>query len=634
MPSSKRFPQSATLVQHIQEIPQPFKAPPVCQSLSPADNRPQIPKVSSQKTSRSGRAQKPLGTEQVSACLQQHPGSQSEAPKPSDQSDEDDEEPPRIVKEVFGEYTNYPDFPYLWDIEEFVVTKLTPDDWQWFQAAVEGRKGLHSWKYYYDKETETLTMAPPLPSHDMLDSATKQGYDEVAQQIPPAPESLRDRYNLEVIRGAGVSICLKDTDKNNKYPDALPGVDYANYIDFLGPVEVGNSQSLHGIGKPNVLDTLKSVGEQQLAVAGSEDMFPQLLGFKMYNVAYGRKASQPKLAVRRAKGKKGKGKSRLIVPTNEDGEEDTDNSQQVSSTVPVPSTAAARGGHASSATSTSTVSAVVTPAARGLSSVSSSSAMPAAAAGACVCYNEEAYNAMLARTSHTVSGRYKTLLQDNSGMASMLLPGCGPWMSGDKELTGGLRVLMFHVHKDDFNLFVTMLAQAKTIAESSHAAAEALWINSHFAIPVLPLDWYTGQLCGLLDQFLLKLDTSYCIILAKIARIWTSTEMINTLLAEGDPEVLEDLMSYVNTLRNVQLNFTPVLKAILRELPVGMRLYARHRAGESTELGVAKTDTALIASTSQLSMAQIRAMTDELRKRKREEHDEGEVRSRQDPSVD
>ena len=91
-------------------------------------------------------------------------------------------------------------------------------------------------------------------------------------------------------------------------------------------------------------------------------------------------------------------------------------------------------------------------------------------------------------------------------------------------------------------------------------------------------------------------------------------------------------MNYVDTLRNVQLDFTPVLKAILRELPVGMRLYARHRAGESTELGVAKTDTALTASTSQLSMAQIRAMTDELRKRKREEHDEGEARSRQDPN--
>ena len=99
-------------------------------------------------------------------------------------------------------------------------------------------------------------MAPPLPCHDMLASATKQGYDEVAQQIPPAPESLRDGYNLEAIRGAGVSICLKDTDENNKYPDALPGVDYANYIHFLGPVEVGNSQSLHGIGKPNVLDTV------------------------------------------------------------------------------------------------------------------------------------------------------------------------------------------------------------------------------------------------------------------------------------------------------------------------------------------------------------------------------------------
>ncbi|EPS99837.1 hypothetical protein FOMPIDRAFT_1016789 [Fomitopsis schrenkii] len=200
-------------------------------------------------------AQKPPGTEQVSARLQQRPGSQSEAPEPSDQSDEDDEEPPRIVKEVFGEYTNDPDFPYLWDIEEFVITKLTPDDWQRFQDTVEGRKGLHSWKYYYDKKTETLTMAPPLPCHDMLASATKQGYDEVAQQIPPAPESLRDRYNLEAIRGAGVSICLKDTDENNKYPDALPGVDYANYIHFLGPVEVGNSQSLHGIGKPNVLDT-------------------------------------------------------------------------------------------------------------------------------------------------------------------------------------------------------------------------------------------------------------------------------------------------------------------------------------------------------------------------------------------
>lgn len=229
-------------------------------------------------------------------------------------------------------------------------------------------------------------------------------------------------------------------------------------------------------------------------------MFPQLLGFKMYNVAYGRKASQPnlKLAVRRAKGKKGKGKSRLIVPTNEDGEEDADNSQQVSSTVPVPPTAAARGGRASSAASTSTafaaststasavststVSAVVAPAAHGPSSVSSSSATPAAPAGARVRYNEEAYNAMLARTSHTVSGRYKTLLQDGSGTASMLLPGCGPWMSGDKELTGGLRVLMFHVHKDDFNLFVTTLAQAKKLAESNHAAAEALWINSHFAI--------------------------------------------------------------------------------------------------------------------------------------------------------
>lgn len=97
----------------------------------------------------------------------------------------------------------------------------------------------------------------PTPGHDTVALAYKQGYAEVSEQIPRAPDRLLAFFNPSMM-ATEVYFALKDSDDNSKHPDAIPGVRYNDLIYVLGPVEVGNTQPLHGDsgGKLGVLETV------------------------------------------------------------------------------------------------------------------------------------------------------------------------------------------------------------------------------------------------------------------------------------------------------------------------------------------------------------------------------------------
>lgn len=112
-------------------------------------------------------------------------------------------------------------------------------------------------RYYYDQETQTLLMAPPTPGHDMLVQAVNRAYARLTQQLPQLPMSLSQLFDI-VLRGIDVTVSVRDSHNSKKHPDALPGVEYGDKLYMLGPVEIGNSQTLHGASeeKLNVLETV------------------------------------------------------------------------------------------------------------------------------------------------------------------------------------------------------------------------------------------------------------------------------------------------------------------------------------------------------------------------------------------
>lgn len=97
----------------------------------------------------------------------------------------------------------------------------------------------------------------PTPGHDTIALAYKQGYAEVCEQIPRTPARLLASFDPSMM-ATEVYFSLKDSDDNNKHPDAIPGVKYNNLIYVLGPVEVGNTQPLHG-GSERKLGVLETV---------------------------------------------------------------------------------------------------------------------------------------------------------------------------------------------------------------------------------------------------------------------------------------------------------------------------------------------------------------------------------------
>ncbi|EPS93764.1 hypothetical protein FOMPIDRAFT_1020398, partial [Fomitopsis schrenkii] len=413
MPSSKRLPRGPTVF-YTAEVSQCFDPSPIHLSSLPFDIQ-QIQLeggslVNGKSPAQREQDQKP-STKRDAQIVSQGEKS-AEGDNQTDESDNElSDKLSRIVQEVFGEYATHPEFPDFQDISQFVVTDVAQDDWELFQEAVESRKDLRCWKYYYDKETKTLHMMPPLPGHDMLALALKQGYAEVSEQIPRATAPLLDTFNQSMM-ATEVYLSIKDSANNKKHPDVIPGVQYNDHVYVLGPVEVGNTQPLHGSGadKVGVLETLKRVADRQWEQGGHkmEVMYPQLVGFKLYPVPLG-KTSKKKLEVQRAMGRKGKGKEVVVKEEDQEYQGEEDMSMYASASIPtaprspasVPPSAPAAAG----SSSTSALSATPIPSS---TSAAPSPAVPAASAltTPTLYLSHTAYNVMKEKKGNTFEGNF------------------------------------------------------------------------------------------------------------------------------------------------------------------------------------------------------------------------------------
>lgn len=216
-----------------------------------------------------------------------------------------------------------------------------------------------------------------------------------------------------------------------------------------------------------------------------EVMYPQLVGFKLYPVPLG-KTSKKKLEVQRAMGSKGKGKEVVVKEEDQEYQGEEDMSMYASASIPaapcspasVPPSAPAAAG----SSSTSALSAAPIPSS---TSAAPSPAVPAASASTTptLYLSHAAYNVMKEKKGNTFEGKYPHMLRDHSGRVPLTIPGSGPWMLGEKELLSAIRILWFHIYREDYPRFCKTLATAQALADAGyHEAAEALWIKENFAI--------------------------------------------------------------------------------------------------------------------------------------------------------
>lgn len=101
-------------------------------------------------------------------------------------------------------------------------------------------------------------------------------------------------------------------------------------------------------------------------------------------------------------------------------------------------------------------------------------------------------------------------------------------------------------------------------------------------------------------------------------------DVINAL-GEKDPELINDLIDYTDALQSVNLDFTPIIKAILRELPPAMELQAQTRANQRPFTRVLPSKP---LRANRRSKEEVQKMYEDFRKRKRSDSDLGEARLR------
>lgn len=252
-----------------------------------------------------------------------------------------------------------------------------------------------------------------------------------------------------------------------------------------------------------------------------EEMYPQFVAFKLYDVPVG-KTSKKKIEVQRTMGRKGK----AVEVTEEDEEEEVTDDEEdeadesdeddedtpayvTSASVPavpptsalpvsaarvpvVPAALAAAGASSASALSTPLVASSA-PALSTAPVASPASAAPVPAAPAAsasttptLYLDRAAYDIMKDKKRNTFEGKYSIPLRDESGRVPLMIPGSGPWMFGDKEILPCARALWFHAHREDYPRFCRTLVAAQALASGkspkNHRDAEALWIKEHFAI--------------------------------------------------------------------------------------------------------------------------------------------------------
>lgn len=101
-------------------------------------------------------------------------------------------------------------------------------------------------------------------------------------------------------------------------------------------------------------------------------------------------------------------------------------------------------------------------------------------------------------------------------------------------------------------------------------------------------------------------------------------DVINAL-GEKDPELINDLIDYTDALQSVNLDFTPIIKAILRELPPAMELQAQTRANQRPFTRVLPSKP---LRANRRSKEEVQKMYEDFRKRKHSNSDLGEARLR------
>ncbi|EPT01615.1 hypothetical protein FOMPIDRAFT_1048510 [Fomitopsis schrenkii] len=184
--------------------------------------------------------------------------------------------------------------------------------------------------------------------------------------------------------------------------------------------------------------------------------------------------------------------------------------------------------------------------------------------------------------SLTLAGRYERLgIQPASpANTSLLLPNSGPWKIGtNKVVVGALRILWFHIPWHRRARFYELLQQAReNTLNHKHAIAEEDWIREGFAIPVLPLDRYQGELRGLLNNFLEHVQASFEIVVKRICSLWISDSLYQQLRALHNPEYYAMYIAYINRLTaKPQADFTRVIAALVEEMPSAMETKAVDR---------------------------------------------------------
>ncbi|KAI0734086.1 hypothetical protein C8Q72DRAFT_880808 [Fomitopsis betulina] len=142
-----------------------------------------------------------------------------------------------------------------------------------------------------------------------------------------------------------------------------------------------------------------------------------------------------------------------------------------------------------------------------------------------------------------------------------------------------------HIPFNRINDFYRVLQQASELASQwHHALAEEKWIVEGFALPILPIDVYCGQLCPLLDNFLESLQESLNVILNVFQEMWTMPEVNAKLRQLDDPEIDEMYGTYLDCLiARPKMDFKCIIKGLVVNMPDAMHLKAEEKAGVKAE---------------------------------------------------
>ncbi|KAI0714250.1 hypothetical protein C8Q72DRAFT_799158 [Fomitopsis betulina] len=469
--------------------------------------------------------------------------------QPANSTGKISEDYPEIVYETYGDYVYHPDFPFFKDISEFVVTGYEKEDYTLFYTTAKEYKEFRRLKLYYDSESQTLTMTQPHVDHEAIIGNWRDAMKSILEQFAP-PKQLQEALDMAQFTAPQITRMIVNDSDNQKWPDSLFGTMIGkNHTVELGLLEVGGSQYLHG--RQGVLAVLEGMAHHhQVEVrAGKTRQWAQMTVFKLYEHG-------ANVTLKHVIKKKGK-ESGDEEPVMSEEQADVDLNE---------------GGNISLEAQFSTDH-------QGLSMSGTSPSEDTSR----LLLATAVYESLAKFPSLKISGWYPRLGVEESSPddTTVLLPGTGPWKQGASELiVGALRVLWFHVPFNRIDEFYRVLQEAKGAASKGcHALAEEMWIIEGFALPILPINVYHGQLCPILDKFLESLQESLNVVLDMFQEMWTMPEVSAKLRQLDDPEIDKMYGTYLDHLiARPKMDFKCIIKDLVLRMPRTMCLKAENKA--------------------------------------------------------